>query len=119
MLNMNTYVDTGLFKHGVSIDLGAIALHRYANGELRGKFTFVSVLSAGTGHWPFTLFDLSFLTGELSAWQLTFCGLVVGSKVMHDLDEDGFMQGPDKRKHYFFTSCFNHQSKTMEDIINE
>jgi hypothetical protein len=119
MLNMNKYgaVRSDLFRYGAALDLGMIGLNRYTGGEIRGKVSFLSLSSSGTGHWPFTVFDFNFLTGAQSAWQLTVLGLTVGSKMVHDLDEDGKLQGPDKKRRYFFISFFNHQHQTLEEII--
>jgi len=118
MLNMNQYIQTDLFKFGASIDLISGAFNRYMNGEYRGSLTIGSVVSSGTGHWPFQLFNLSFLTGARSAWQLTVCGITVGSRKVHVLDENGGIAGPDKNGMYLFFSCFNHKNLTMEEIIN-
>jgi len=118
MLNMNRYIQTDLFKFGASIDLISGAFNRYMNGQLRGTLTIGSIVSSGTGHWPFQLFHLAFLTGAQSAWQLTVLGLTFGSRKVHNLDKDGMIAGPDKNKMYLFFSCFNHKNLTMEEIIN-
>lgn len=117
MLNMNEYSTSDLFKYGGIVNFGMIGLNRYEGGELRGKVSFLTLESSGTGHWPFTVFDFNFLTGVQAAWQLTVFGLTVGSKKVHDLNEDGTLAGPDKRIHYFFFSGLNHQHKTSEEII--
>lgn len=118
MLNMNRYIKTELFQFGAQVELISGALNRYHNGAIRGKLTVGTISSSGTGHWPFTLFDLSFLTGAQAAWQLTICGIVVGSRKVHDLDENGLIQGPDMNGYYAFISCFNHKNLTMEEITN-
>ena len=118
MLNMNKYVVTNLFKFGLHFEFGSFALNRYQNGQFRGKLSFLSLTSSGTGHWPFAVFDLNFITGFQSAWQLMVCGITVGSRKVHSLNEDGSIAGPDKSKLYLFLSCLNHRNQTMEEIIN-
>ena len=119
MLNMNRYTEgTGLFKYGMNLDLGNIALNRYQGGELRGKLSLLTLSSAGTGHWPFSILDLNFLTGIRSAWRLTVLGFTVGLHKVHNLDESGLIQGPDKNQIYFFFSGLNHKDKQLKEIIN-
>jgi len=118
MLNMNQYVKlTDLFKFGAHIDLISGALNRYVGGQIRGKLTIGMITSSGSGHWPFALLDINFLTGAQSAWQVTVCGITVGSRKVHDLDDAGLIQGPDKSEVYLFISCLNHKDQTLEDII--
>lgn len=121
MLNMNVYSkrkEFYRFRFGFSLDLGGLALHRYLNGEFGGKIMFFQLGSPGTGHWPFNVFDLSFLTGSKRAWQVTVLGLTVGSKMMHDQDPDTrVIRGPDYRKRYWYFSCLNHQHKITEETI--
>jgi len=67
MLNMNVYgkrKELSLFRFGFDVVFGGLAINRYTGGEIRGKACFLSLLSPGTGHFPFTVFSLDFLTGE-------------------------------------------------------
>lgn len=122
MLNMNVYnerrKELSLFRFGFDLNFGGFALNRYTSGEYRGKFSLLTLISSGTGHWPFQVFDFDFLTGSKFAWQLTILGLTVGSKLLNDLDpETGMLNGPDYRRHYWYFSCLNHQHKLVEEII--
>lgn len=122
MLNMNVYgkrKELSLFRFGFDLSLGGAALNRYQTGEYRGKFTFLTLISSGTGHWPFQVFDLDFLTGVKSAFQLTVLGFTIGTKMFHNVDEDtGELLGPDRRKGYWFFSGLNHQHKLTEEIAH-
>ena len=121
MLNMNRYMDilAGRFRHGFHFDLGALSLNRYTNGELRGRFTLGLIESSGTGHWPFIFFSYQFLTGQMSAWELTVLGFTVGKRKVHDIDpETGGLNGPDKDQYYKFFMGLNHKHQSMEEIIN-
>jgi hypothetical protein len=119
MLNMNRYVNLlgERFRNGVFIDFGGINLNRFTNGEHRLDITGPSIISPGTGHWPFPLFRFGYVTGDLSQWQVSLLGMTVGTCYVHDLDEDGNVQGPDKKKVYRVLSCLNHQHKHLEEII--
>lgn len=121
MLNMNQYNEPragSLFSYGINVEGFQVALNRYTSGDVRGKLTIGSILSAGTGHWPFTLFDVSFLTGPLGCWQFTLLGWTVGMKKVHDIDQEtGQIVGKDKKMLYSFFSCFNHKGKQLEEII--
>lgn len=116
MLNMSQYILADRFKFGAQIELISGALNRYVGGQIRGKLTIGMITSSGTGHWPFALFDLNFITGANAAWQVTVCGITVGSRKVQQLNEDGTIAGPDKREYYSFISCLNHKNKTLEDI---
>jgi hypothetical protein len=120
MLNMNVYSppkEQWLFKYGPHLSLGEIALNRFTGGQIKGKFIFLTLISSGTGHWPFRVFGLDFLTGAKAAWQLTVLGLTVGAHTVHDLDpKTGQLTGPDYRKRYWYFSCFNHQNKNVEEV---
>ena len=99
MLNLNKYVRvwTDRFIHGLHFEIE----------------------SSGTGHWPFILFSYQFLTGPISAWELTVLGLTVGKRKVHDVDpETGALNGPDKDQYYNFFMCLNHKHQSMEDIIS-
>ena len=119
MLNMNTYSTTGLnrFKYGFNLQVLEGGLNRYDNGEIRGRLGIFTLLSAGTGHWPFHLFEFSFITGAIACFHITILGLCIGNMMVHDVDADGSIVGPDYRKWYSFFSCLNHQHKTLEEIV--
>jgi len=120
MLNTNDY-DMHLperFVHGFNFNLFSSALNRYDNGQYRGMLSVGMLESSGTGHWPFTLFDYRFITGPLGSWQVTLFGFVIGSKKVHDIDQEtGKVVGKDKKMLYSFFSCLNHKGKTLEEII--
>lgn len=120
MLNMNVYGkrrELSRFRFGFDFLFGGLAFNRYTGGEIRGRVNFLTLISPGTGHFPFTVFGLDFLTGEKHAYQIQLFGLTIGAKIMHDLAEDGTINGPDKLKHYWYFSCLNHQHKLVEEII--
>ena len=121
MLNMNVYgkrPELSRFRFGFDLSFGGVALNRYQGGEIRGKLTFLTLISSGTGHFPFQVFDLDFLTGYKAAFQLTILGLTVGSKMINDIDQEtGELLGPDKRRGYWYFSCINHQHQLTEEII--
>lgn len=117
---MNVYgkrKELSLFRFGFDVVFGGLAINRYTGGEIRGKACFLSLLSPGTGHFPFTVFSLDFLTGSMAAFQMTVLGLTYGRKLVHDTNEDGTIAGPDKRVNYWYFSCLNHQHKLVEEII--
>ena len=120
MLNMNRYSNgEGRFKYGLDFTGIAGAINRYANGHFRGYFSLLQFISAGTGHWPFTVLGFNFQTGALSNWEAVVLGLTFGSKTVHDIDEaTGMLIGADKKMLYCFFSCINHRGKQIEEIIN-
>lgn len=123
MLNMNVYKkkkrkELSLFQFGWDVLFGGCAINRYTTGQYRIKVTFLTLFSPGTGHFPFTVFSYDCLTGDLFASQLCILGLTIGSKMVHNIDEDtGTIHGPDYRKYYWYFSCLNHQYKLVEEII--
>ena len=119
MLNFNQYDDRsgGLFRYGLMLGLGGIAINKFASGELKVTINGPSINSPGSGHWPFQLFAFVAVGGLLSAWQLTICGLTIGRKKFPDVNDDGTIAGPDYRKTYWLFSCLNHRDKILEEII--
>ena len=120
MINCNKYVDIlgGRFKYGFSFTILGGAINRFLNGALKVEITGPGITSAGTGHWPFYLFNFVGITGDLSAYQVTILGVTFGSHIVAQLNEDGTIAGPDKREHYMFFMGLNHQYKTLPQILN-
>ena len=120
MINFNKYVDIlgGRFKHGFSYVLLSFACNRFLNGAIKVDVTFAGIVSSGTGHWPFYVFQFIGVTGERAAYQITILGVTVGSVKEANLNEDGTIAGPDKRRRYIFFSGLNHQNKTLSEILN-
>lgn len=119
MLNCNRYEDRGdRFKFGAAFTFLSASLNRFANGALKVEVTGPSVLSSGTGHWPFHVFHFVAVTGDLAAWQMSVMGVTFGSQMMPNVNDDGTIAGPDYRKHYVFFSCLNHKDQLLEEIIN-
>ena len=120
MINCNKYVDIlgGRFKYGFSFTILGGAINRFLNGALKVEITGPGITSAGTGHWPFYVFKFLGITGELVSYQMTIFGVTVGSHKVADINEDGTIAGPDKRRHYIFFSGLNHQNKTLSEILN-
>jgi hypothetical protein len=118
MLNMNRYMDTGLFRHGFGLSLLSFALGKFNNGAYRIDFNGPTVQSPSTGHWPLRLLSFTAVTGALAGWQASVLGFTFGSQLMPNVDDEGKLLGPDVRKSYFFFSCLNHQDQTLEEIIN-
>ena len=105
------------FMHGFNFELFGLAFNRYQGGEKRGRLMLGSLTSSGTGHWPFSLFELCFLTGGMKAFHITVLGCTFGYMTQHDIDADGMLQGPDFTKWYSLFSCINHYQQTLEEII--
>ena len=120
MINCNKYVDIlgDRFKHGFSSVLLSFACNRFLNGAIKVDVTFGGIISSGTGHWPFYMFQFLGVTGELASYQMTILGVTFGSRKVANLYEDGTIAGPDKRRHYIFFSGLNHQNKTLSEILN-
>ena len=120
MINCNNYVDIlgGRFKHGFSSVLLSFACNRFLNGAIKVDVTVGGIVSSGTGHWPFYMFQFLGVTGKLASYQTTILGVTFGSHKVADINEDGTIAGPDKRRHYIFFSGLNHQNKTLSEILN-
>lgn len=106
------------FKYGISVGLATFNFNRFVNKAYRFEVIGPSVLSPATGHWPFHTFHLAVVTGSRKNWQLTVCGITVGSTMLQNIDNDGFLIGPDYRKRYVFFMALNHQHKSLEEIIS-
>jgi len=122
MLNLNRYMRlTELFRHGFSFELFNCAFNIYNGGQVRGLLSLGNVHSSGTGHVPFTLFDLSFITGSMWAAQLTVLGMVIGTRMKPNVKIDpdtgqAEMIGPDYRTVYVNLSMLN-QPLNEKEII--
>lgn len=108
----------GRFKWGAAADFGSIALNRFANNEILVGIHGPSLISPGTGHWPWYLFEVAFCTGPRSSWHINVLGFTIGKIVVNNYDQStGEIVGPDKGKYYFFFKGINHKSKQLEEII--
>ena len=103
--------------HGVQFDLFSGGFFRYDNGAYQGGFVIGNLVSPGTSHWPFQLFDCKVCTGPRASFTVTVLGLTVGNTWVHDTDEQGAIKGSDYRKLYCMFSCINHQHQHFEEII--
>ena len=105
------------FLYGFSIDGPGVACQRYTTGEKMFYVSLLNIVSAGTGHWPFKLFEVKLLLGRFFIWHVCICGLIVGQSMKHDLDAEGNVEGPDKRYTYWAFSALNHQNKEFGEVI--
>jgi hypothetical protein len=107
----------GRFFQGIAIDGPGLALQKYSTGESMLYFSLLNITSAGSGHWPFKMFELKVITGRFIIWHVCVMGLIVGQSMKHDLDNDGNISGKDKRYTYWAFSALNHQNKSFGEII--
>jgi hypothetical protein len=106
------------FWFGASVNLGDISLTRFANNEIMISGHLVTVISTGTGHWPWYLAEAGLGTGPRKSWHLGLLGFTIGQCWLHDNDPDtGAVTGPDKKKYYWFFKGLNHKEKQLEEII--
>ena len=103
---------------GVSGSFGSFTLNRYANGAKVVGLYGPSFISAGTGHWPWFLFEAAVAVGPSPSWHVGLLGLTAGMTKIHDVNPDtGELLGPDRSKYYWFFKGHNHQQKDLEEII--
>ena len=105
-------------KFGVSVTGLGGGVNRFINGCWKVHFVIGQVVSTGSGHWPATLFEVSWVSGERSCWHITIACVVVGTMWVHALDDAGVTIGPNKKKLYSMFSFFNHHQKQLPEIIN-
>jgi len=105
------------FKYGFSVDGPGAAYTKYQTGEKLFYMTLFNITSAGTGHWPFKLFEFKLIKGRFIVWHMCIMGLIVGQSRKHDLDEEGNVAGPDTRYTFYAFSCINHQNKSFGEVI--
>ena len=106
----------GRFQYGVAFSLFNTNVNRYASGGWIGAFSVLTILSDGTGHWPWSAMECAIQFGTLPAWHIGILGFTVGQRRVHDV-EDGEVVGPDVMKRYFFFKGINHQQLTLEEIV--
>lgn len=108
----------GRFRYGIGFALGGGDINRYHNQEWVLSYHGPSFASAGTGHWPWFLFEAALQTGPLSSWHIGILGFTIGKVKLHTYDnETGELVGPDKDKYYFFFKGINHQQQELGEII--
>jgi hypothetical protein len=108
----------GRFKMGIALSLIDVGVNRFTNGEYIGITHVGTVISNGTGHWPWYVFEAGYCTGPLSVWHVGILGFTVGRIIRHDIDtETGEIVGPDKSTYYWFFKGLNHKDKQLEEII--
>ena len=107
----------GRFKNGLNFGLGGGGINRYDNGAIVVTFMGPNVVSAGTGHWPWMVFEVAWANGPRPSWHVAILGFTVGKVVVNDYDQEtGKIAGPDKSKHYYFFKGINHCHQSFEDI---
>ena len=108
----------GRFKNGIGFSLGDCGCNRFANGEYIGIIHGPTILSTGTGHWPWYIFEAGYCTGPLSVWHVGLLGFTVGKILRHNIDaETQEIVGPDKTNLYWFFKGLNHADQQLEDIL--
>lgn len=108
----------GRFRWGFAVTSGDLAINRFANNEILLGFHGPSLISPGTGHWPWYLFELAFSTGPRGTWHVGVLGFTIGKVVVNDYDSStGEIVGPDKSKYYSFFKGINHKGQQLEEII--
>ena len=106
----------GRFQYGFGFSIGSIGLTRHKYGVvLMGNGPMV--LSPGTGHWPWYMFEFGVAGGAQPSWHIGVLGLTVGMQIEHCVNEEGMVDGPDFKKYYWFFKGLNHQSKELGEII--
>lgn len=111
----------GRFKFGITFVGAAGFANRFSNNNWKFAVQLCQVVSAATGHWPWSVFDFAYITGKRSCFHFGVCGLTIGTRWCPNIgspNEDGSVEilGPDYRKWYFFFSCINHQNTRLEDM---
>jgi hypothetical protein len=104
------------FYRGVGGNLGGGGITVYDQGiviSLQGPM----VVSVGSGHWPWFLFELAGAVGLVPSWHVGVLGFTVGMVMQHNIDEKGEVAGPDFQRFYWFFKGLNHQGKELEEII--
>ena len=115
MLNMNTYgPGSDIFKWGINLNVGTFGINKYVGGQKHFFVNFININSPSTGHMPFTLFDISYITGARWALGMTLLGVYVGPRRQNVVDDKGNPM-PDKRVLYAGLSCFNKPSTKEEN----
>jgi len=108
----------GRFQWGFGIALWDCGINRFANNELIFTMHGPCLLSPGTGHWPWLMFEIAYATGPRSSWHIGLLGFTIGKIVVNDYDQStGEIVGPDKNKYYSFFKGINHKAKQLEEII--
>jgi hypothetical protein len=106
------------FIFGAAVALGDIGLTRFSNNEFMIGGHLLTVMSTGTGHWPWYLAEFGWSSGSRGSWHLGLLGFTIGMCMVHVTDtETGEVVGPDKRKFYSFFKGINHKQKQLEEII--
>lgn len=106
----------GRFQYGISIALGSFGFNRHKAGVVIAGHGPM-IISPGTQHWPWYLFEFGVAIGSPPSWHVGVLGLTVGMLVCHDHDDEGVLLGPDYHKYYWFFKGLNHQQKDLEEII--
>jgi len=108
----------GRFKQGVGINLADVSVTRFPNRAYLFICHVGTIMSNGTGHWPWYVFEVGHCGGPRSSWHIGVLGLTVGKIIVNDYDEStGEVVGPDKNKYYWFFKGLNHKDKQLEEII--
>jgi hypothetical protein len=105
------------FLYGVAVNGFMFDVNRYINKHMRFGLAVGMVASPGTGHWPWAVLDIVLVTGERGCWHVGILGFHIGTVWLRDANEDGTINGPDKKKLYTFISCINHRNQSLEEII--
>jgi hypothetical protein len=106
------------FMFGFSLSVGDVTFNRFTNGEMLFGVHLGIVMSPGTGHWPWYMFEAALSTGPRSTWHLAVLGFTIGKIIVNDYDQEaGEIVGPDKKKFYWFFKGINHKNKQLEEII--
>jgi len=106
----------GRFMHGCLLEAGNVIVTKHPHGVMivcHGP----TVVSVGTGHWPFHLFEFGIDLQKLFTGHVGLFGFCAGSVTVHDLNEDGSLKGKDYTKYYWFFKGLNHQGKSLGEII--
>jgi hypothetical protein len=106
------------FLFGICLALGDVTFNRFSNNEMLLGGHIGIVMSPGTGHWPWYVFEVAYSTGPRGSWHIGVLGFTIGMVIVNDYDEStGEIVGPDKKKYYYFFKGINHQNKQLEEII--
>lgn len=107
----------GRFLHGATFSLGTFLFGRFTVGGGILKIVLLEIGSVGSGHWPWTAFELALQFGPMPSWHINLLGFLVGQCRVSDLNEDGSIKGKDYQRTYFMFKGLNHQHQTLEEII--
>lgn len=107
----------GRFRRGFLAELLMTSFVKFPHG-VRVRFSLGHIASAGTGHWPFNLFEVHFQTGPKGDGHVTLLGWTLGWTWVYEVHDDINQIGVHRRKFYGMFSCINHQNQQLEEIIN-